>query len=256
MKKENLCLTIGMILSVITFKYFLIPSGINIGGFAGISQILNKIFNIPYIASTICMNGILYLWGSHCKGFKFVARSIFATILFSFLLDIIPLFGYTEYPLWITSIIASIGAGCGFGLILSANASTGGSDLLAAIIAEYFPKISIGNAMIITNLTIISVTGFMTGFIYGRDLFIISIITTVLSNILIDVVYCIGTHKPLPKYINDLYSKIQLIISKKSLKSDNNPNFSLTKAPKEGDTITVELNNLKITILVVNIDTQ
>lgn len=251
MHKENLYLFLGMFLSVISFKYVLIPSGINIGGFAGISQILNTLWGIPYIISTILMNGLLYLWGFRRKGYKFVARSILATIMFSMLLDIPPILTLPTYPIWLTVLIATIGVGCGFGLILSANASTGGSDLLAAIIAEFFPKISIGRAMIATNLTIISVTGLITGFIYGKELFIISIVTTIFSNMLIDFVYCLGTNKPLPLNLQLIIAKIKKFIPKKISTSTLPP--VLGNIPALNEKIIVEINGIKITFQVIDI---
>lgn len=250
-RKENLCLLLGLAISVVTFQYFLIPSGINIGGFAGISQILNSLWEIPFIVSTVGMNGLLYLWGARRKGYKFVVRSIFATMAFSALLDMLPVLDHQIYSIWITVLIAIIGAGFGFGLILSANASTGGSDLLAAIVTEHFPQISIGRAMVTANLIIICVTGFITGFVYGMELFIISIITTFFSNILIDFVYCLITHKLLPNKLQVLIAKMKVFGSKETINSTTvNP---FTYIPKLGQIIVVEINGIKVTFQVTDI---
>lgn len=254
-KFENLYLMLGMIFAVLSFKVFLIPSGINIGGFAGISQLLKKVWGIPFFVSTIALNGLLYAWGTKRKGWKFVVRSIVTTLIFSLLLDY-PINVRVQIPLWVTAVFASIGAGLGFGLILSGDSSTGGSDLLGAIISAYFPKVSIGTAMILTNLSIIVVTGATTGLIYGGELFIVSIVTTIISNIIIDLVYCRNTGKELPPLIQNIILLLNSIILRIKNRKPSVPLFhsKLDKAiPTLGDIITVEVNGTKITFLVTDI---
>ena len=135
---------IGSLLISIASKNIYDPAGLIIGGVSGISIILRHLFGLPLWLSNTVINIPLFGLGYITKGWKFIARTIFATMLCSLILYLLP--DYTLIPaddLFLASVMGAILMGIGCGLVFAASSTTGGTDLMAAIIQTKFKHISI-----------------------------------------------------------------------------------------------------------------
>ena len=89
------------------------------------------------------MNIPLFLCGFRAMGKVFALRSLGATLLFSLLIDLLPLPPMTQDPL-LGAVFGGVLLGAGLGFILRGGATTGGSDMAARMVHNRFQHISVG----------------------------------------------------------------------------------------------------------------
>jgi len=134
---------LGSVLGAIAYPLFLVPNHIAPGGLTGIATILNYLFHWPVGITSLLLNIPLFLVGYRAMGRVFALRSLVATLLFSLLIDIIPLPPMTTDPL-LGALFGGVLLGVGLGLILRGGATTGGTDMAARMVHNRFQHISVG----------------------------------------------------------------------------------------------------------------
>lgn len=134
---------LGSLLGAIAYPLFLVPNHIAPGGLTGIATILNYLFHWPVGMTSLLLNIPLFLVGYRSMGRVFALRSLVATLLFSLLIDIIPLPPMTTDPL-LGALFGGVLLGVGLGLILRGGATTGGTDMAARMVHNRFQHISVG----------------------------------------------------------------------------------------------------------------
>lgn len=252
--KKNCFVLVGLLLAVLGFKVVLLPQNVNIGGFAGIGQILNHFFDIPFAVTSVLLNGILFLWAAQTEGWKSVIRAIITTAAFSILLDWIPSIVLPEmsgYHEWFLIAIAGIFVGCGFGLILRGDATTGGSDYLGKIIVKYVPSISMGAACTIINLSIVAATAVLFGL---ADL-VQAIWATIIVNESVNITLYIKSDRPLPASLRYLKRMLQVFRKKGSPSAVSPAHESgiATSSFQKGQILTLRSGNSTIKLQVVSV---
>ena len=134
---------------------FLVPNKLSTGGFSGIATIFYYLWNLPVGTMMLLLNVPLFIFAFLKNGKKFFFRAVLGTFLLSVFID---LFGRLS-PLTEDRILAclygGILVGVGTAIILRANASTGGSDLLSQIIRKYKPELRSGTLIVITDAIIV-----------------------------------------------------------------------------------------------------
>jgi uncharacterized membrane-anchored protein YitT (DUF2179 family) len=150
---------IGTVMYGFGFNGFILSNEIVTGGVSGISALIFFATSIPVSVSYLVINIVLLAIAFKILGFKFLIKTIFGVIslsaslsLFEWLLGGVPVI--KDQPFM--SIILGGGiCGTGLGIIFSANGSTGGTDIIAAIINKY-KNISIGTGLLFFDFIIIS----------------------------------------------------------------------------------------------------
>jgi uncharacterized membrane-anchored protein YitT (DUF2179 family) len=119
----------------------ILENGIVCGGVSGIGSALEHYFNMPLSLTVAILNIILFFLGAWTFGKGFAMSIIISTFAFPVFLELfdrIPvLHGYLEDPL-LSMVIGGCLVGIGIGIVIKANASTGGVDILAQFIAKKF----------------------------------------------------------------------------------------------------------------------
>jgi uncharacterized membrane-anchored protein YitT (DUF2179 family) len=133
---------VGTAVMVLAMHFFFIPSQLAVGGLSGTAQIINSFTGWPIGTMVFLFNIPLFVVGwRHLGGKRFLARTIFASIIFSVLLDglnvLIPTNGITD-DLLLNAIYGGILGGIGGGLVFRARATTGGTDILARYLDKKF----------------------------------------------------------------------------------------------------------------------
>lgn len=150
---------IGILMCASGWVVFLLPNHIMTGGTPGISSILEWGMGIDVEYSYIAINGILLLIALKLLGLRFCVKTIYAVALFSTFIPILRnLVGDRQLlsdQLFMATVVGACFWGCGVGISLAAHGSTGGSDVVAAIVNKY-KDISLGHAILITDLLIIT----------------------------------------------------------------------------------------------------
>ena len=156
--RDYLVIAIGMLSYCIGWGIFLLPNNITTGGVAGVSSILFWGTGIPVQTSYSVINGILLLIALRILGLRFCLRTIYAVAVLTFGVAFVTANYHgdllTDQPFMAAS-IGAVFCGCGVGLGLSSNGSTGGTDIVAAIINKY-RDISLGRVIMICDVIIIS----------------------------------------------------------------------------------------------------
>ncbi len=132
---------IGNIFIALAINTLILENHIIVGGTSGIGNVLNHYFNIPVSLSVGCLNVCLFLVGLFFIGKRFAMTTLLSTFLFPIILQFFETHSmfhhYLEDPL-LAAILAACLVGVGIGLILKANASTGGVDILAILLNKKF----------------------------------------------------------------------------------------------------------------------
>ncbi len=163
LKNEQLAsavqIALGCALGALAYPLFLVPNHIAPGGLTGLATVLNYLFHWPVGTTSLVMNVPLFIIGYRAMGRVFVIRSLVATVLFSVLIDLIPLPPMTEQPL-LGAVFGGVLLGAGLGLILRGGATTGGTDMVARMIHNRFQHISVGAFLFLIDCCVVLMAGF------------------------------------------------------------------------------------------------
>lgn len=157
--RDFLFIAIAMLIGSIGWVVFLLPNKIPMGGIPGVASILQWGFNIPVSGTYLGINLILLAVALRILGVKFIIKTIYAVGVFSLCVQIMSkLVGNTamlhDQP-FMAAVVGACFLGSSIGLSLSCNGSTGGSDVVAAMINKY-RDISLGRAILVVDLVIIT----------------------------------------------------------------------------------------------------
>lgn len=157
--KDYLNITLGLVLYAIGLVVFIKPGGIVTGGLAGVGLLVEYATNgkIPLQQTYFVVNCVLLFVALKILGLKFLVKTIYGVIVLTALLSIL---GYlvkepiiANEPL-LAGVIGAMLCGAGIGLVFSANGSTGGTDIVVAIINKY-KNLAFGRGMLLCDFTII-----------------------------------------------------------------------------------------------------
>ncbi len=161
-------LIVGSAMMGLGYSLFINPYNIVPGGFIAIGLIVhNLVPAIPVGMFAIALNVPVLLLGIRLLGPRFGWKTVVGIILTSIFIDGLdwymhqnPGFNASDplglaNDLLLSVIFGSIFIGGGLGLIFRTGATTGGTDIIAAIIAKY-ARISIGQGVIIADTIVIA----------------------------------------------------------------------------------------------------
>ncbi len=157
--KEFLLIALAMIIGGLGWCAFLLPHKIPIGGISGFASVLYWGANIPIQYTYFGLNVVLLLVALRVLGWRFCIRTIFAVFVFTMALTVFqPVF--EAHPLFpddpfLACVIGGVLLGLGTGVALQYNASSGGSDVVAAMIHKHH-DISLGKVILACDLLIIT----------------------------------------------------------------------------------------------------
>ncbi len=146
---------VGAIIMAIATSLILLPNQLSSGGFAGIATIFYYFLNIPMGTTILSINIPLFIFAAYKLGKGFVIRSFIGTVTFSFVIDILDKLQPLTQDRFLACIYGGIIIGLGTAIILKANSSTGGSDLISMLVKKYNPNIRTGNVIIIVDVIIV-----------------------------------------------------------------------------------------------------
>ena len=157
--KENLYITLTTAVGSYRWCAFLLPHKIPIGGISGLASVIFWGIDIPIEYTYFILNIILLLVALKVLGWRFCIRTIYTVFIFATLLTLFQRI-FSAAPLlptnpFLSCIIGGILMGFGMGVALQYNASTGGSDVIAAMIHKY-RNVSLGKIILSCDLVIIT----------------------------------------------------------------------------------------------------
>lgn len=157
--RDYFMIAVGMLLYAIGWCVFLLPNEITTGGVPGIASILYFAFKFPVWISYFIMNLGLLVLAIRIMGWKFSIKTIFAVFTLTALTYLVRHLSEGTTLLhsqpFMACVLGASFCGSGVGLALSSNGSTGGTDIIAAIVNK-FRDISLGRVILLCDLVIIT----------------------------------------------------------------------------------------------------
>ena len=154
-------IVIGTLLAAISLVC-LVPHKIAPGGVSGIGTVIYHLFNVPVGVTMLVINVPLLIIGTKKLGGKFGLRTIVATILLSVFTDALKLPSLTDSPV-LATVYGGLFMGVGLGIVLSASATTGGTDLFAKLIHSSFPIVSMGFILFLIDFLVVLTAAIVFG---------------------------------------------------------------------------------------------
>ena len=184
--RDYIIIILGLVLFSIGYVGFLIPYKVVTGGLGGIALLVKYATGAPLWITMITVNAILLGFAWFVIGRKYVYSTAFSTLALTIIL------GFAEklitepfiHDATMSILVGSVITGIGLGLVFSANSSTGGGDIIAAMITKYH-NISMGRVLTYIDAVIV-----MSSYLLFQSLetIIIGFIITVILYYAVDVV--------------------------------------------------------------------
>ena len=162
--RDYVLIATGLILYGIGWTVFLLPNDITTGGVPGIASLVYFATGFPVQYTYFIINAILLMLSLKILGFKFSLKTIYAVFVLTFFLEVIQQWVGDMYLLadqpFMACVLGSSFCGAGIGIAFSANGSTGGTDIIAAIINKY-RDITLGRVIMCCDMLIIGCSYFV-----------------------------------------------------------------------------------------------
>lgn len=136
---------------------FAVPNGIAQSGVTGLAIIFNFLLHTPVGLTYFVINIPLILGAWLALGWKFVAKTLWVTVILSVMLDAFSPFlpTYTGDKLLAALFCGAI-TGAGLALVFMRGATTGGTDILGRIFRKKWPHISMGRVILVSDAAIVA----------------------------------------------------------------------------------------------------
>ena len=178
-------LAFGTLLTAAGLALFLIPYHIAAGGISGLATILSVPTKLPVSILLLMGNLILLLIGFRRLGSDFGTKTVFCSLLLSLVLGILERLPAVSVEPLLATLYGGVLAGVGMGIVFRAGGSTGGTDILAKLVFNRFPGLSVGRFLLLLDLLII-----VAGILVFRDLSLAlySVLAIVINTLILDTV--------------------------------------------------------------------
>lgn len=145
------------------------PSGFVTGGFSGLAIIVKQLTaelvpgGVPLALTNLILNIPVFLIAIRLKGWNYIVKTLFGTVMLSFWLGVLPVIPIAEGDFLLTALYGGIVMGAGIGLVFLSQATTGGTDLIAAIIQHFWRHYSIADIMQVIDAFIVLAGAYLFG---------------------------------------------------------------------------------------------
>ena len=163
--KDFLSLNFGMAVYALGWAVFLLPYHITTGGMTGMFAIIYYLTKFPMAAAILIATGILLLIALKPLGWKFVGKSAYAAFALSFFLEmgqqmmtsddgtLMQVLGPGQDSM--ACVLGAILNGLGIGFVFSSGGSTGGWDIIAALVNKKY-NVSFGRILLYLDFVVIA----------------------------------------------------------------------------------------------------
>ena len=188
MKKKNIkefaLITIGILLVAISVVYFFEPNNIAAGGITGLAIVINHY--IPFISIgplVLMMDAVLFVIALIVLGAKFGAKTIYSSVLLSVSMWLMQTFIPINITndLMLATIFGTLISAGGMAIVFNANASTGGTDIIAKILNK-FSHIEIGKSLLMVDF-LVTLLGAIT---FGINMGLYGLLSVIINGVVID----------------------------------------------------------------------
>ncbi len=167
---DYLAIAVGLALYALSWTTLMLPYGITTGGVTGVSAIIFYATGFEMQISYLLINSVFLIFALKILGWRFCAKTVYAVLLLTIFLKVGQIFmsdGNGGFKLilgegqnFMACVVGAILCGIGVGMCFAANGSTGGTDIIAAIVNKY-RDVSLGRVILFIDILIIGSTYFV-----------------------------------------------------------------------------------------------
>lgn len=183
---EFIQIIFGALIMAIGISLFLLPNQLSSGGVSGIATILYYLLKFPMGITIIAINIPLFIMSILKLGKEFFIKGFIGTLALSIFIDIFDKVTPLTQDRFLACIYGGVIVGIGTSIILKANASTGGTDMLSYIIRAYKPTSRTSSLITITDIVIVTLNVF---FFKKIEIGLYSAITIYIMGKMIDIFF-------------------------------------------------------------------
>lgn len=182
--------TAGVFLMAVGTNMFYDPTSMVTGGVTGLAIILKGLTGgiisggIPIWFTNIFLNILLFIGSYKILGKEFLRKTIFTTIMYSVALYAVPVLDVTQGDYLLTAIFGAAFSGVGIGLVFYVSSSTGGTDVLGAILHKHMRHRSIAQIIMVVDGMVV----LLGALIYGLEVALYAAIAVYLTSKVMDAV--------------------------------------------------------------------
>lgn len=215
--KDLFFIAFGILLYSFGYTAFILPEKVVMGGVAGISALGYYALSIPPGATMWILNAALLIIAFKGISKQFTIRTIIGVTIMSLMVSALqPIF--QQYPLitagedkFMHVLIGAALGGAGLGIVFSHNGSTGGTDIIIALLNKFF-RVGFGRAMQFIDISIISSSYLL---FHSTETIVYGVAFTIIASYLCDYVIN-GTRQTVQFFIiSKEYEKIADTINHK-----------------------------------------
>ena len=167
---DYFAIALGLAIYAISWTAFMLPYGITTGGVTGVAAIIYYATGFEMQIAYLLINTLFIIFALKILGWKFCAKTVYAVVLLTIFLKVGQILmsdgngGFQmvlgEGQNFMACVVGAILCGIGVGICFAADGSTGGTDIIAAIINKY-KDVSLGRVLLLVDILIIGSTYFV-----------------------------------------------------------------------------------------------
>ena len=157
-------IVVGCTIYAASFRFFIYPNDVVLGGVVGAATIINYLTDLPVGVMTIVINIPLFIFSWRHFGLRFLISSLVAMLLSSTLMDALSAveFVATRDPL-LAAAFGGVIKGFGLGLVYSTTATVGGTDIIAKFLRRKYQYINFSTFILMMDVAIFLVFALLFG---------------------------------------------------------------------------------------------
>lgn len=166
---DDLLIIIGTGFMALSINSCFDAAGLVTGGFSGIAILVKEWTKglpgggVPLWLTNMALNIPLFLAAIRFKGFGFVKKALLGDGSLTLWLAFLPVWNLAGDDLLLSAVYGGVIMGAGIGLVFLGQGTTGGTDMMAAIIQKYLKHYSISQIMQIIDGIIVLVGMYVFG---------------------------------------------------------------------------------------------
>lgn len=188
--RDYLFMTTGIIITAWGLDAFMIPNKLVAGGVSGLATVLyytlqDRGVTLPVGVLMLAMNAVLLVVAVSFRGWRYGARTIYGMVALSVAVDVLapftPQLAANDHLLAV--LYGGVVTGIGMGLVFKARGNTGGTDIVAQLLADH-SDFGVGQMMLAAD----AVVTFTAALKFGPNLALYGAVAIVVMGRVIDLV--------------------------------------------------------------------
>lgn len=203
---------VGAAIVAVSLDLFLVPADIAPGGISGLAVVINHLTGFPVGLAILALNVPIFILAARNFSKGFVLNSLFGMVVLSLITDALSFLVLITEDMLLASVYGGVIMGCGIGIVFRADASTGGTEIVAHVLKKKFPNFSVGRFVLLIDAVIV----ILAGIIYHKwEVVLYSAVTLYISSYIIDLIVEGGDFAKVAYVVSDKPKEIAEEISVK-----------------------------------------